>query len=143
MKFYPRLNMYKAANVTFNPDTLEAYSYRWWRFVEVVNGKVVFNNYRYSVSTARHQSKVRSLLSQLGITIDVTIECPEGLQSAYAIESAISLYQARIDTLTAEMNKLSTRKAKNAERATDIKALKAQIKLIQSLFKKRIVQEAA
>lgn len=67
-------------NCTFNPETMQAYSYRHWRFVDVIKGKVVFNSYRYSQTTSTHQRAVRSLLESLGIKIDLEVEVPDGLQ---------------------------------------------------------------
>lgn len=90
MKYHKKLGLYKASNVTFNLVTREAYSYGWWRFVSVVNGYVVFNNYSYSVSTCKHQSKVRSLMNELGIKIDLIVECSGGLQRYNAGEEALT-----------------------------------------------------
>lgn len=82
MKFMKRAGIYQASNynVTFNPKTLEAFSYRWWRFVAVVEGKLIFDNYRYSNSTSKHQSKVRSILSNLNIKIDMEMPLPRGIR---------------------------------------------------------------
>jgi hypothetical protein len=66
-------------NCTFDPVTLQAHSYKHWRFVDVIKGKVVFNNYRYSQTTTTHQYAVRNLLENLGITIDFEISMSEGL----------------------------------------------------------------
>lgn len=136
MKFYKRLNLYKASNVSFDPESMEAHSYAWWRFTEIINGKLVFNSYRYSPSTGKHQSKVRSLLSSLGHSIDLFIEAPQGLQQ---LDSAIRLYERRITDLEAEIKKPGTRKAKNLERAEQVEYLKKQIKKVKALiaFKER------
>lgn len=72
-------NLYKAANVLFDADKIEAYSYSWWSFVKIIEGKVVFNSYRYSVTTAKHQSKVRRLMNELGVKIDVEVQTKESL----------------------------------------------------------------
>lgn len=80
MKYYKRLGLYKASNVTFNSYTLEAYSYDWWKFVAKVDGYVVFNDYYYSPTTLRHQAKVRRLLEELGVNIDILVHIKEGLQ---------------------------------------------------------------
>lgn len=80
MKYFKRLKLYKAANVTFNPETKDAFSYAWWRFVAVVEGRLIFNNYRYSVTTAKHQHKVRSVLNELGIKIDIEMPLPRGIR---------------------------------------------------------------
>jgi hypothetical protein len=137
MKFYPRLNTYKASNVKFNPTTLEAYSYDWWRFVERRGQLVVFNDYRYSPSTAKHQYKVKRLLSDLGIQIHATIESPHGLQK---LESAIDLYTQRIKRLESEIAKPRSHKRKNLERMVTIESLKAKIKQVNALMKMKAVQ---
>jgi hypothetical protein len=74
-----RSKIYKASNVIFNPNTIEAFSYRWWKFVKVIDGLVVFNKYRYSVSTAKHQAKVRQLMIELGIKVDLYVNVRESL----------------------------------------------------------------
>lgn len=79
MKYFPRLKQYKAANVTFNPNTLEAHSYAWWCFVKRINGQIVFNEHKYSPTTSRHQSKVKALLAELNINIDQYVDVREGL----------------------------------------------------------------
>lgn len=80
--------IYKASNVTFNPLTCEAYSYGWWKFVAKIDGKVIFNNYRYSNTTTKHQYKVRRLLLERGITIDIEAPFPRGIECVF-LESAI------------------------------------------------------
>lgn len=81
LKYYKRAGVYKNSTGSnkFNPETLEAHSYDWWKYVAKIDGKVVFNNYSYSVTTSGHQSAMRSLLSELGIKIDLFIEAPQGL----------------------------------------------------------------
>lgn len=85
MKYMKRKQIYQASNynVTFDPKAVSAFSYRWWKFVGVVEGKLVFNNYYYSPSTAKHQSKVRSLLNQLNIKIDIEMPVPKGLPGSW------------------------------------------------------------
>lgn len=83
-----RTNIYKANNVTFNPTTLDAFSYDWWQFVGVVEGKVIFNNYNYSPTTRKHQHKVRRLLNELGIKIDIEMPIPSGLPKSH-IQGAV------------------------------------------------------
>ncbi len=73
MKYFKRLKIYKASSVAFDAENVEASSYGWWKFVSKINGFVVFNNYNYSPSTCKHQSKVRRLMADLGIKIDVVV----------------------------------------------------------------------
>lgn len=90
MKYFPKLKLYKASNVTYNPVTYQAYSYKWWRFVDMIDGKIIFNEYKYSMSTSRHQWKVRALLDLLGIKIDCFVEVKEGIGSAGWKEKALA-----------------------------------------------------
>lgn len=91
MKFMKRAGIYQGSsyNVTFNPETMEAHSYKWWKFVAVIEGKVVFNNFRYSPTTGNHQRKVRRLLEELGIKIDLMLPVPGGLQTVHSLEECI------------------------------------------------------
>jgi len=96
MKYMKRSNTYKANNVTFDPDTCSAYSYDWWKFVAKHNGKVIFNEYRYSVTTAKHQSKVRSLLRELGIQVDLVVKTRNGLQALHGVNGTQDLIKEAI-----------------------------------------------
>lgn len=91
--------VFKAKNVYFDPISMVATSYNWWEFVKVIKGKVVFNDFRYSNTTSRHQSKVASILRELGIkTIDVSVA--EGLQKfeTHALPPLYEkMFQAEID----------------------------------------------
>lgn len=91
MKLMKRSGIYQASNykVTFDPSKIEARSYKWWSFVSKLDGKVVFNNYRYSVTTSKHQGKVRDLMRELGIKIDLFLSVPDGLQTCPDLGDAI------------------------------------------------------
>jgi hypothetical protein len=67
MQFKPRLKIYKGSNGknTFNPDTFEAHSYKWWMYVCKIKGVIVFNDHSYSVTTNGHQWEMKSLLKSL------------------------------------------------------------------------------
>lgn len=69
LKHYTRLNVYKnsSGTVSYNPVTKEAYSYRW-KFLCEVKGTMIFNEYKWSVTTSSHQNAVRRTLSALGIS---------------------------------------------------------------------------
>lgn len=132
LKFYKKLGVFKASNVSFDPATIQAHSYRWWKFVAVIGNKVVFNSYKYSPSTSRHQNKVRNLLSQLGVTVDVTIQAPKGLDN---LESAINGYQYAIAAIETAIANPKSRKGKNAERVQTIASLAEKIKVVQGLIR--------
>lgn len=121
MKLMKRANLYKASNVTFNPETFEAFSYVWWKFVAKVEGKVVFNNYRYSPTTGKHQYKVRRLLEQLGIKIDIEIPLPRGINSTKLAELYVTaeeyLCEAFLnEELKREERNLVSRHKRNAKK---------------------------
>ena len=120
MKYFSRLNTYKASNVEFNPETQEATSYGWWTFFKVINGTAVFNAYNYSNSTCKHQQKVRALLSDLGIKIDLIVEAPEGLQRDDWKAQCLSEIRTECLTLVAAIKKPRSQKRKNEERTDRI-----------------------
>lgn len=82
LKFKKRSGIYSnsTGTNTFNPETIEAYSYRWWKYVSKIGKLVVFNDYNYSESTNGHQSKTRDLMRQLGVKIDLVVYSRIGLQ---------------------------------------------------------------
>ena len=58
---------------------LRAVSYGWWVYCKVIDGKVVFNRYRYSVTTSKHQRECMQLLAEHGIAVDLFVESPKSL----------------------------------------------------------------
>lgn len=83
MKLNKKTGNYYASNVMFDPIKLEAFSYSWWKFLGVIEGKLVFNNYNYSNTTIKHQYKTRELLREMGIKVDFEIPVPSGLPGTY------------------------------------------------------------
>ncbi len=132
VRYFERAGIYKGSNFTFNPKTLTAYSYDWWRFVEKIGSRIVFNDFRYSNTTARHQWKIKNLLRDLGIHVDMELEAPGGLQN---LNSAIELYRERIVTLQLEILKKGTKKAKNLERKKQISVYKKKILEVKKLIR--------
>jgi hypothetical protein len=123
MKYMKRANIYKASNVTFNAETHEAVSYNWWTFVKRINGALVFNNYGYSNSTRKHQSKVRTLLSELGLTIDIEISAHGGLQRDTWPDQARESIQTKIDAVMSQLNNARRKKALDASRISTLNEL--------------------
>lgn len=132
MAWYPRLKRWKGCNgkATFNPANETAYSYDWWRFVERIDGLLVFNAYRYSSTTTSHQYAVRWVLRELGIGINLEIEAPGGLQD---LDSAIRHYEGRIEALEKAVNAKGSRKAKNKQRKIEMLLLLGKISAVLSL----------
>jgi len=133
MKYMVRAKVYRASNVTFNPETMEAYSYAWWLFVKRIGQLNVFNSYRYSSATSGHQAGVRRLLGELGIQIHADIKAGVGLQSQAWAQKAIEGYKQDITDTEQAMAK--GKPAKNIERAQYIVELRAKIKQVKALAK--------
>lgn len=131
IKYYKTLGVFKSSNVQFDPIEVFATSYSWWIMVKRINGKTVFNDYSYSVSTRKHQNKVRRTMSLLGLKIDLFIEAPQGLQS---LDSALHYYESRIETLTDAINKPRTRKSTNEARQKLINHYKIEIEKVKGLI---------
>lgn len=136
MKYLKTAGVYKASNVSFDPRTLDARSYVWWRFVKPIGGKVVFNGYRYSPTTQRHQFKVKRLLEELGISIDVYIETKLGLQSLDWDSDAIHIYKDRITALESAIKRKGSKALTNKKRFSEISTLKSKIKSVLELSKR-------
>ena len=120
MKFIKKRNQYEASNVSFDPENISAFSYNWWEFVSVINGKVVFNNYTYSNSTAKHQIKVRRLLETLNIKIDIVIESTKSLSSYEWQDDALKMLDNKIKLLNDALNNPRRKKALDEKRKEEI-----------------------
>lgn len=125
-------NQYKASNVVFDANTMEAYSYGWWKFVSIINGRVIFNDFSYSKSTVQHQSKIVNLLHILNIKIDHFVLCPRGLQD---LNSGIEYSEIRIEQLQHDINKPKSHKAKNMQKLEEINKYIKHIEVLKTLIK--------
>lgn len=143
MKFSKKRNQYEASNVTLDLEKMEAFSYSWWQFLKIINGKVVFNNYSYSSSTCKHQSKVRRMLDEHGIKIDLIVNTSMGLNgsSRYnrgntedALKDAIKNDLNEIKELEEILANNRRKKALDEERMEKIKSLKEHINQIERVI---------
>lgn len=126
------------SNCYVNLNDLSAWSYNWWQFVRVVNGKVVFNNYNYSSSTNKHQSTVRSALAHLGIVIDLIVETSASLSDSSWYESCVNYYATKA-TEAKVLRELSNRDKSsnsNQQRLRVMNRSLRQIELVSKLVKK-------
>lgn len=133
MKYFVTQKIWKASNVTFATQPIKATSYDWWTFVREINGRVVFNGFRYSVTTAGHQAKVRRLMTQLNIRVDFEVETCKSLDTDW-VKDAIELQELRIDDLKAAINKPRSQAAKNVERRAQIALHRAKIDELKTFF---------
>lgn len=129
-KYRPKLGYYTdGQNNKFDLESFEAVSYRWWTYVCKIKGKVVFNNYPYSPTTQGHQRRMRELLKQLGIKIDVEVSMRQSLSNFYN-DSLPSKYEAlfQYEIKLARANKKNIDSIKES-----IADLKAEIKTCRQL----------
>lgn len=131
MKYYSRLQEYKASNLVVRIGPLQAYSYGWWQFLTEQNGLIVLNMYNYSQTTLKHQYKVRKLLDSLGITPDIVVYTAHSLDSKYWVQDAIRLAIHEMNVLRDDMNKPRTRASTNEQRQRDWEAKAAYISELQ------------
>ena len=138
----PRKKIFEdgARKVSFDPETFEAKSYGWWIFVRRIGGKIVFNNHRYSATTAKHQSQVRGLLQELKIKVDLFVDFRSGLDR-FESEASQSIYREIVRLQIAIARKGSKPKA-NEVRRKQIVRLERDLKLAKQL-KSKLVKERA
>ena len=117
MKQMKKTGIFKAANVTFDPSTKAAFSYDWWQFVKVIKGRVIFNNCRYSISTQKHQRKVRAVLAQLGIEVSEFVKTRRSLSEFSTLKEVRAAHeQYERDEAANDELKRRERNAKAAKR---------------------------
>lgn len=145
LQYRKTLNMFKATNIDFNAETMLGHSYDWYELTKSIKGKIILNSYNYSPTTCKHISKVRSVLSMLGVRY-LELEAPKGLQNLdVALEHVIieharaivrekyarKKYPASVKYLTKQLELLKTF-GKRAKRKDMIDALaKAEAQRIE------------
>lgn len=139
MKYYKRLNVYKASNVEFNPETNTALSYDWYEVTKKIKGKIIFNRFNYSPTTIKHKYKIKYLLNSLNIKIDHEIEAPKGLQN---LGESLKYYDKKIEELRVLINRHRSLKRKNIERQKEIRNYKKQQKVVLGLMDIKQVLES-
>jgi hypothetical protein len=131
MKFSNKRQQYEASNVTFNANNLEAYSYGWWKFVSVINDKVVFNNATYSNTTSKHQSKVRRLMSEKAITIDLMLQFTNKSLSLDSLQDEIRYTKDAIKELELILTNPRRKKSLDVTRLAQIGRYLKHIKAVE------------
>ena len=133
MKWMSRKQVFGLKNVTFNPFTMVADSYDWWVFVLPIKGKIVFNNYNYSMTTCKHQGEVRQLLKSLGIKIDLEVSMHSSLsENNFKVESLSSFY-TELFQLEIALNRKNTKKSLVKDRNKQCQELLKSIKTARKL----------
>ncbi len=139
MKFIKSRGRFEASNVCFYPESLEAYSYNWWKFLTTYKGKVLFNNYNYSTTTNRHQYKVLSELDSRDIKIHLMLRYTDkGFQLGVetVLRDEIFCAHVEIQDLITLINKPKTRKTTNEKRKERIQEIKDHIGAVEALLER-------
>jgi hypothetical protein len=135
MKKLKTRNEYVGCNgkVRYYADEIRATSYDWWVFVDVIDGKVVFNNYNYSNTTSRHQAEVHHLMNKLGIKIDLYVNMEQSLNESNFKEHVLhSLYVNAFELIVA-LNTKKVRKKTKKEAKEKLNKIKNKIKSLKKL----------
>lgn len=147
-------HVYKGRNVMLDVLEVKATSYNWWQFVKRVKGIVVFNSHRYSVTTARHQSEVLSMLrSRSHIKPDLFVDTRVSLSGAW-LNSALENKYVDLYTNEMKMKRKGIRKetkdalvSSNADLRRDITLLRKLgakcSKATQKIFQTTIAEHEA
>jgi hypothetical protein len=139
MKYFKRLKVYKASRVELDPETLKSYSYGWWQVTRKIGDKVFFNWTSYSNSTAKHQSKIRSVLRELGYNFDnkklVAFQLRNrdnirDMSDKQLVERIISDYKKNIQELLDYNQKPRVRKTTKEYNLERIESIKKEIEEI-------------
>jgi len=133
MKYMKRANIYKASNVSYNPETKQALSYEWWTFVKVMGGLTVFNAHNYSSSTIKHQYKVRALMMELGHNIDLIVDTRLSLTDNSWPHDAIVRLKNEAATIQGKLDSNRRDKHLDSERQSRLVEIAETINLIGRL----------
>lgn len=130
MKFYKKLNQYKASNLVYDLNSNKAYSYEWYELAKCVDSQMILNTYNYSPTTLRHMYKLRTLFDSLNINY-VEIEAPRGLQD---MVTSIFYYTELIHELNKKINNPRSRKSTNLYRVKDLSVYESKLSFVKNLI---------
>lgn len=129
MKYYPKLNQYKASNVTYDATTEQAWSYEWYCLAERINGTMIVNSYSYSSTTIRHYYKIKKLLDNLSIKY-LEIEAPRGLQD---LNASKLLYIGKVNQIKERLANTRIRQTTRKDLITKLGETEQNISFVDSL----------
>lgn len=131
MRFLKTKNQYKASNFLYEVDGKKSWSYNWWLFSIEIDGKLLFNNTHYSITTSAHQSKAHKLIGYTTpkyYSFHHTKTSLSNLEQAFKDE--LEGIKKEIKDLVYLINKKGTRKAKNEQRKLDITYYLKKIEIV-------------
>ena len=138
MKYNKETKHYEDKNVKFSAVTMKAYSYEHWQFLgKTDEGKVIFNNFNYSMITGKHQKDVLSILNILQKPIDLVIyHTKKSLREGYksVLKDEIILSQEAIMILKERIKNPKTHKKRNLKRKDEVNHLLKHIEHVETIL---------
>jgi hypothetical protein len=122
---------FEKQNLTFDPETFEGRSYRWYLISAKIGGKIVVNNYPYSRTTMRHYSEIMIMLRSLGVEEIYSISAPSGLRNK---TQTVNYYKNEISKYEGQIARPRSRASTNASRREHISNLKKGLDLYLNLI---------
>jgi hypothetical protein len=133
MKKLKTRNEWVSGECRFYGDEIKATSYRHWTFLTVVEGKIIFNDYNFSVTTRKHQRMVRELLDSLGYKIDIFVNMKESLsEHSLKMSSLYPEYSKYIQLLISSTNP-RLRETIRQSISIELVQIKTRIKVLRDL----------
>lgn len=130
-RYRKRTNDFVGRSWDLDLNTMTGHSYRWYKLVKKINGRVVLNSYRYSHSTSKHIGHVETILRAMNIKY-IRVEAPRGLQ-----DLSTALEYAMKQLSKCQLANQYSRTAHHPEGHWN-----RQIKLIKSLGGRTIVKQS-
>lgn len=133
-----------SGSARISADCTHATSYSWWNAVTKIGPFIVFNACRYSNQTAKHLSKFRSLMRELGIRVDFDVYAHGGLQRLRGDSTSGDWRQTysssaedhllyMIKETKAKMQKRGSQRELNEIRALELKEYAIELKIVRKL----------
>lgn len=134
-----RANLFSSTtgHVTFDPEAMKGFSYRWYCLTKRIGSVQVLNSYGYSSTTIKHVWAMRSLFKILCVEY-IEIEAPQGLQD---LNLALS-YNVRRLAKVIVANKYARSKTQSEKHYRDaIKFLRKNKAVLSLLNPKQTVKD--
>lgn len=101
-KYRSKLNRLVQSNNYYCLTENKAVSYDWWVYYREIDGLKVFNSYRYSVTTAKHQRQTERLLYRLNRRPDIFINYRQSM-SGLGLVSIEEILKEELAELTEKL----------------------------------------
>ena len=137
-------HLWFGSGIFFDTDKMSATSYQWWHFVRRIEGEIVFNSYPYSISTQRHQRKLRELMSDLRINVDVEISVRASLDTFRTVKELVIAHnlQIELDARVENEKRLERNARARVRRQENKSARKRYAKLLKPTIALELVRGA-